>query len=422
MSTLSSSAIDEIKQLAADATKDPVKNIPGVSIAIVNKNGDLLVEHAAGISGLNSKTPMTTDNTFWIASCTKLSATIIALQAVEKGLLSLDSADDVEKYCPELKNIPIIKDVAEDGSVTLVPKTKRITLRMLLSHTAGLGYTFFNERLAQFANLFGIDELNGAQGCTDKLPLSSEPGTRWEYSVGIDWAINVVTRAEKKTFQQLLKAQIFDPLGFTLVSATPCDKIKKNLVSLHQRDLQTGELSQIEQSMVYPLNDNPDIAAQSYQSGGAGIFAKPSEYVRIFAALLNKGTYAPTSAKLLSPETVAEMFTNQIPQWPDFARQGIPTTNNNVTHALPQIFPQPDDPPQGWGLSFFLTPTPTPYGRGANTAFWCGIANCYYWIDVEKGVAGFVAAQLYPFADPQALGLWINVEVATYKGLIQEKN
>ncbi|VVT55238.1 uncharacterized protein SAPINGB_P004496 [Magnusiomyces paraingens] len=417
MSTLSAESVNEIKQLAADATKDPITNIPGVSIAVINKNGDLLVEHAAGKIGVNSDEPMTTDNTFWIASCTKVSATIVALQAVEKGIVSLDSADDVEKWCPELANIPIIKDITNDGTVTLVPKSTRITLRMLLSHTSGFSYTFFNKNYNEYAKLFGLDELNGGPGCVNKFPLAFEPGTNWGYGVGIDWAVDVVSRASGKSFQHLLSEGIFQPLGFTLVSTTPCDAIKSRLVKLHQRDLDTGKLSEIPQSMKWPLSDKPDLAAQAYQSGGAGIFAKPSEYVRIFSALLNGGVYAPTGARLLREETVKLMFENQIPQWPDFARQGIQTTQPLVSHTLPEIFPQEGNPPQGWGLSFFLTPTETPYGRGKNTAFWCGIANLYYWIDVEKGVAGFVAAQLYPFADPQVLKLWIDVEVATYKGL-----
>lgn len=419
MSKLSASAVDEIKKIVADATADPVSQLPGASVAIINKNGELLLEYAAGKRGVDSAEPLTTDNTFWIASCTKISATVVALQAVEKGLVSLDSADDVEKFCPELKNIPIIKDVAEDGTVTLVPKKNRITLRQLLSHTAGFSYSFFNKKYNEYANLFGIDELGGAPGCTNKFPLVFEPGSNWEYGVGIDWAIDVVTRAEGKSFQHLLKEQLFDPLGFTLVSTTPCQNIKDRLTHLHRRDPETGKLSQIDHSMKWPLSDKPDVAAEAYQSGGAGIFAKPSQYIRLFSALLNGGVYAPTGARILQEATVKEMFTNQIPQWPDFARQGIPSTQPHITHPLPEIFPQPENPPQGWGLSFFLTPTPTPYGRGANTAFWCGIANCYYWIDVEKGVAGFVGTQLYPFADPQALGLWINIEIATYKGLTQ---
>lgn len=128
--------------------------------------------------------------------------------------------------------------------------------------------------------------------------------------------------------------------------------------------------------MKWPLSDKPDLAAQAYQSGGAGIFAKPSEYVRIFSALLNGGVYAPTGARLLREETVKLMFENQIPQWPDFARQGIQTTQPLVSHTLPEIFPQEGNPPQGWGLSFFLTPTETPYGRGKIPPFGVALPTC----------------------------------------------
>lgn len=417
MAKLSAAAVEELKQIANDATKDPVSQIPGTSIAIINKNGELLFNYAAGKIGVDSDKPMTTENTFWIASCTKISASIIVLQAVEKGLVSLDSAEDVEKWCPELKNTPIIKDIGADGSITLVPKKNKITLRHLLTHTAGFGYSFFEPTLHQFAKLFGTEELISAYASVDKFPLVHEPGEKWTYGVGIDWAVNVVSRAEGKSFQTLLKEQLFDPLEFTSVSAAPCDKIKKNLVHMHQRDLKTGKISHIEHPPTWPLHDSPDIANQAYQSGGAGIFAKPSEYVRVFAALINDGVYAPNGARILRPETVKSVFTNQIPQWPDFARQGIYPTEPTIANALPEIFQQPENPPQGWGLSLFLNTVPTPWGRGAYSGFWCGIANLYYWIDPETGIAGFVANQLYPFGDPSCLKLWIDVEIATYKGL-----
>lgn len=64
------------------------------------------------------------------------------------------------------------------------------------------------------------------------------------------------------------------------------------------------------------------------------------------------------------------------------------------------------NPPQGWGLSFMLTQEPGPTGRGANTAWWAGIANLFWWCDREKGVAGMIASQVMPFADMNVLGQW----------------
>ena len=75
------------------------------------------------------------------------------------------------------------------------------------------------------------------------------------------------------------------------------------------------------------------------------------------------------------------------------------------------------NPPQGWGISFMLTIDPGPTGRGANTAWWAGIANLFWWCDREKGVAGMIASQVMPFADMNVLGQWITCETEVYNAL-----
>lgn len=75
------------------------------------------------------------------------------------------------------------------------------------------------------------------------------------------------------------------------------------------------------------------------------------------------------------------------------------------------------NPPQGWGISFMLTIEPGPTGRGANTAWWAGIANLFWWADREKGVAGMIASQVMPFGDMNVLGQWITCETEVYNAL-----
>lgn len=81
---------------------------------------------------------MTLDSVFWIASCTKMITGVACMQLVEQGKLSLDDADLVEKLCPELKSVKILKGFDENGKPVLVKKKTGITLRMLLSHTGEL--------------------------------------------------------------------------------------------------------------------------------------------------------------------------------------------------------------------------------------------------------------------------------------------
>lgn len=109
------------------------------------------------------------------------------------------------------------------------------------------------------------------------------------------------------------------------------------------------------------------------------------------------------------------MFRNQIPEFPNFGRQGIPDAKPELTNPIPDLYPS--DGPQGWGLTFMLTGGPT--GRSSGTAWWAGLPNLFWWCDREKGVAGMICSQILPFADPQILGLWADLEATVYKALAQ---
>jgi CubicO group peptidase (beta-lactamase class C family) len=132
--------------------------------------------------------------------------------------------------------------------------------------------------------------------------------------------------------------------------------------------------------------------------------------------LLNDGVSGRTGARLLQKSSVDEMFRNQIPSFPNFARQGIPDSKHDLTNAIPELYPVPGNPPQGWGLTFMLS-NGGATGRSKSTAFWAGLANSWWWCDREKGVAGIVCTQLLPFADGKVLGLWVDVENQIYNAL-----
>lgn len=133
--------VNEKVQQQVQASLDSVTSnaaqtgLPGLVFVAVDRNGDEITATASGTRGLGMSEPMTLDTVFWIASCTKLLAAIACIQAVEESKLSLDDSQQVYKLCPELKAVKVLQ---EDGS--LAEKTKDITLRMLLSHTAGFGY------------------------------------------------------------------------------------------------------------------------------------------------------------------------------------------------------------------------------------------------------------------------------------------
>lgn len=169
--------ISTLRSTVEAACSNQQTGVPGVAVVVVDKHGNELFAHAAGRRGVASSESMTTDSVFWIASCTKVVTGIACMQLVEKGVLRLDDGAQIETLCPELKTLKVLR---ADGS--LEDKNKAITLRMLLNHTAGFAYSFFNETLRNHNYPAGLDEFSGR--LEDFVqPLVFQPGERWEYGV-----------------------------------------------------------------------------------------------------------------------------------------------------------------------------------------------------------------------------------------------
>lgn len=413
---LTAEAVAKVKATIDAACKDPHNDIPGASVVVVGRDGKELVAHAAGLRGLaasGGEEKMTLDSVFWIASCTKMLVGLSCMQLVERGVLRLDDGNQVESLCPEFNTLRVLR---KDG--TWEDKRHKITLRMLLTHTAGFGYSFFNERLRDWAFPAGLDEFSGREA--DMLsPLLFQPGEGWEYGVGVDWAGIVLMRATGTSLNDYIQENVLAPLGLKgHMTMLPSAELKSRLAYMHSR-LHDGSLVPRDHLMRAPLVASTDEErARCFNSGGAGMFANPRDYTKVLAVLLNDGTCPRTGAKLLSRATVEEMFRNQIPRFPNAGRQAIPAAKPDLTLPVSALYPVDTDnsTPQGWGLTFML-PNGGATGRAPNTGHWAGLANLWWWCDREKGVAGMVCTQILPFADPKVLGLWVGVEAGVYAGL-----
>jgi len=413
---LDSQTISNLRNTVDAACADPKTSIPGATVVVIGKDGKELFAHSAGKRGVCTDSPMTLDNIFWIASSTKMLVGVACMQLVEQGVLRLDDGDQVESLCPELKDIKVLRP---DGK--LEDKNTAITLRMLLTHTSGFGYSFFNERLRDYFLPAGLDEFSGRFEDM-KSPLLFQPGTGWEYGAGIDWAGLVLERATKTTLNAYLQKNVLQPLGLKNMNMIPTHEMRAKLAYMHSRD-KDGVLSPRDHLLRLPLVVDPDDEAEVarvFNSGGAGMFAKPQEYARVLAVLLNNGTCPNTGVQILRKETVDEMFRNQIPKFPNFARQGIPAAKADLTNPIPEIYPVEGNPDQGWGLTFMLS-NGGGTGRSTGTAFWAGLANVWWWCDRENGVAGIVCTQILPFADAKVLGMWAGIESQVYQALKASK-
>ncbi|KAH8679316.1 beta-lactamase family protein [Ilyonectria robusta] len=396
-----------------DATcTDQKYGLPGTAVVVVGRDGEELFAHAAGKRGITSKEPMSLDTIFWIASCTKVITAIACMQLVEKGILDLDDGSHLERLCPELRDLKVLRP---DGFLEV--KDGAITLRMLLTHTAGFSYTFSNERLRDWTLPSGVDELSGRFEDM-KQPLLFQPGKGWEYGIGIDWAGIAVERVTGQSLDEYLKEKLFEPLGIKDMSMIPNESMRSRMAHMHARDHDCS-LRPRDHLLRIPLVvdlENKDEVRQVFNSGGGGIFATPSEYCKILAVLLNSGTCPRTGTRILREETVEEMFRNQIPEFPNFSRQGMGAAKPDLTTAVSELYPVEHNPPQGWGISFMQSNGGVT-GRSKGTAHWGGLANLWWWCDRERGVAGMVCTQILPFGDAQVLKLWNQIETEVYKAL-----
>ncbi|KAL6709166.1 hypothetical protein ACN47E_001982 [Coniothyrium glycines] len=406
---LSEEVLQNLRKTVDDAVADPKADIPGTSVVVVGKDGKELFAYAAGKTGVTSSQDMTLDNVFWIASCTKMIAGLACMQLVEQGKLHLDDGDEIEKLLPELKDIKVLQ---RDGK--MVEKNKKITLRMLLTHTSGFGYTFFNHELHNYSHPAGFDEFSGDMKDIIQ-PLVFQPGEGWQYGLGIDWAGLALERVTGLSLNDYCHQNIFEPLGLKNISFFPTAHMKKNLALMNHRK-QDGSLVGRDHLLRKPLTAETSEVKDVFNSGGAGSYSTPSDYAQIIATLLNDGKSPTTGAQILKKETVDQMFTNQIEQFPDFGRQGIPDAKPDLTNPLPEIYPVEGNPPQGWGLTFMLS-NGGPTGRSKSTGFWAGLPNCWWWADREKGVGGIVCCQILPFGDAKTLGLWFGIESQIYQAL-----
>ena len=356
---------------AMDAVAADVNKIPGCVAVVVDKHGKILFQHASGKRGADTNQPMTLETVFWIASCTKMVGGIAAMQLAEQGKLALDDADLVERLAPELRTVRILKGFDKEGRPELVEKKNRITLRMLLNHTAGFEYTFFNDNIRLYGRPAGIDELDAHASGILSQPLNYEPGTDWSYGVGIDWAGTLIERASGQGLNDYFQTHIFAPLNLHHISMFPTPQMRAQLAHMHQKTTTNGAPHIRARDHPYrrPLITPPSEHSSIYNSAGAGLFARPTDYAQIISTLLNSGLHAPTGNRILSEKSVEEMFTNQIPDKPNFGRKGIRTAKPTYTNDIPDLYPQPAEQAQGWGLTFMLTVHEAATGRGRNTAW-----------------------------------------------------
>ena len=384
-----------IHQALAAHSANPA--LPGY-VAMASKDGALIYSGAFGPKALGSDHALSVDDVFFIASMTKAITTVAAMQLVEQGLIGLDQP--LGTVLPALARPKVLEGFKGTGEPILRDAAGPITLRQLLTHTSGFAYDMWNADLVRYVQQAGTPGIGTGLKAALDLPLVFDPGAQWEYGIGIDWAGLVVEAVSGKALDVYVRDHITGPLGMADTHFLPGPEQLARLAGLHARG-PDGALM----PFALPINETPE-----FWGGGGGLYSTAPDYLAFLQMILGGGQ-GTNGARILAPETLALMSTNQIGDLPLRKLDSqMPFLTSDLEAGLPIGLTEDAQ----WGLGFAINPKTGPNGRSIGSLAWAGLANTYYWADPEAGIAGVLMTQLLPFADPAVLALFKDFERAVY--------
>jgi CubicO group peptidase (beta-lactamase class C family) len=322
---------------------------------LLARHGKIVNSSTFGKKSLSASEPMQRDAIFRIYSMTKPITGVAMMMLFEEGKWRLD--DPVSRYIPEFAKLQVYLGENPDGTLKLEDARRPMTMRELLTHSAGLGYVL-NQTNAVDRLIIKEGILNSAaplQTMIDRLaktPLQSQPGTRWYYSIGVDVQGYLVEKLSGQPFADFLRTRLFEPLGMKDTGFyVPKEKLPR-LARLH-RDGPDGKPA--------PPADDPQEATvvPLGPSGGGGLFSTADDYLRFAQMLLNGGEFA--GRRYLSPRTVQMLRTNHL------QADALKTMRAGT----------------GWGLGVRVIIDAAAAGEAMTDGSfdWFGIGGTWFWVD-----------------------------------------
>jgi methyl acetate hydrolase len=366
--------------------------VAGVAAAAWSDGGDYAGAFGQAAPGV----AMEIDTPVRIFSMTKAVTAAAVMQLVERGQITLD--EPLGDVVPYLAKVEVLDGFGADGTPQLRAPTRLMTLRDLLTHTSGFGYDFADATLARHVPTLGESPANSQAGY--EYPLLFDPGTRWSYGIGLDWAGRVVEAVSGQDLDSYFQQHILGPLGMNDTSLYLSTEAQPRLAALNQRGPDG-------------LTALPNESAWSGEvfemaSGGGGLYSTIPDYLRFTRMILDGGELG--GVRILARDTVAQMGTDQLG---DLSADGWTSTNPGFTADV-ELLPGQR---AGWGLSFMINTQPTAEGRSVGSLAWFGAANSCYWIDRTRRIIGVFATQVLPFFDPQVMSAFSAFEAAVYQTL-----
>ena len=351
--------------------------LPGV-LATIGRASGLPDVIAVGTQGLGEKTPVNIDSLWRVYSMTKPITGMAAMILVGEGKMKLDQP--ISEFLPEFANMTVLTD--PEKSMDAVPAKNQITVRHLLTHTAGLGYSIITKGPLLQAYLdngitpgivsrFPIPGQPTSTPTPDlktfserlaKLPLIAEPGTKWSYSISLDLLGRVIEVASGMDFEAFLKTRIFEPLkmnsSYFQVPKSETPRLVSNYAPVN------GVLFPIDPAATSIYLDKP-----AFAFGGAGMVCSARDYDRFLNMLANYGEL--DGVRIMSPKTAALAMTDLLPS-------GVSTDGTFAEGA-------------GFGAGGRV-------GKGANEGVfgWGGAAGTVAFVDPKRKLRAICMAQYMP--------------------------
>ncbi len=356
------------------------------SSVLVNQAGNEVFYHDTGFRDVASKAPFARDTVARIYSMTKPVTSLALMMLVEEGRIHLDAP--LSALLPEFNDMHAL--ISGATSIDQVERAPVPTLHQTVTHTGGFSYPFnlgvLPKAMEEAKLLFGPSEgsLTEVTQRLAQMPLAFQPGTRWEYSVGIDVIGRVVEALSGLSLDAFFQTRIFEPLGMTETGfAVPKDALDR-FASLYT-PLASGAmaLNNAENKSTDTLRC-VDVAAKSpfraprTLSGGGGLVGTIDDYMRFCEALRTGGQ------GLVSPATLRFMMSNHLP--------------GEIADMGPSSFAEQPMTGMGFGIggATVLNPARTRTPSSVGDFSWGGMASTFFWIDPVHDLSVVFFTQLSP--------------------------
>lgn len=350
--------------------------VKGIATRLV-REGEIISDTRAGIRRETDGAPVTEDTIFRIYSMSKPVTGVALLQLWEEDAFELD--DPITKYFPEFESLQVFTGLDEAGVPVLVPATRPPTVQELMSHTAGFGYGLapgnFVDDQFRAAEVLRAPDLDDLVRRVAAIPLKFQPGTTWEYSIGVDLQGALIERLSGQTLGEFFRARLFAPLGMDSTGFHVPQAEYDRFSDVWGRDPETGALGGAMTQPPFLFRAD----TITFEGGGHGLVSTMDDYARFAGMLANDGEL--DGVRILKPETVAMMSTNVLADGQYIRHNG--TSNDNrvgVGFGLDVGVILADDAAQPKG-SFM-------WGGAAGTWFWVDPANDLYFIGMIQVFGG----------------------------------